>query len=243
MIRAAALLVVLTLAAILFMQWRDWPHAPIPDSASVGGPGDTTSADPGADSGPPLPTPPEPKETYAAVAERTLFRPQRKPEPPQPEEPVPEEPAAADASLDGIDLTAVLIAPGLASAWIKEPGGDQLKRLRLGDDQAGWLVKAILPDRVVFDRRGETNEKILQDFSDLPPPPPAAAPPARPNPASRPGQPPAPGQQTKRQPQPPAAATPQRPPGPPTGQRGTPSTLQQKHNARRSPPQPPQPPQ
>lgn len=230
---------VLALAAILFMQWHDWPRRSVPDSASVGEPDDTPSANPGSDSAAPLPSPPEPKEAYAAVSERTLFRPQRKPEPPQPEEPAPEEPAATDASLDGIDLNAVLIAPGLSSAWIKEAGGEQLKRLRLGDDQAGWSVKAILPDRVVFERQGETNEKILQDFSELTPTPPAAIPPARPAPPGRPNPPAAPHQQTKRQPQPPAGAAPSRPPGPATGPRGTPPTLQQKQNARRSPPQPP----
>jgi general secretion pathway protein N len=238
-IRAWALLVVLSLAAILFMQWRDWPHPPVSDSASLGKPTNAPTTDPASDATALLPGPPEPKETYAAVSDRTLFRPQRKPEPPQVDEPAPEDTAAVDASLDGIDLTAVLIAPGLASAWIKEPSGEQLKRLRLGDDQAGWVVKSILPDRVVFERGGTTNEMILQDFSQRLPPPPAPPPPARPSPAARPGQPPGPNQKTMRPNQPPAAATPQRPPNTATGPRGAPPTLQQKQNARRSIPQPP----
>ncbi len=146
-----ALLVILALAGVLVMQWRDWPRplSPVgPPRAEQG-----AAADPGAatDDSRATPAPPEAKETYASVAERPLFRPQRKPEPPA-AEPEPQPEATPDGTLDGLDLSAVLIFPGVTSAWITDPGTPQLKRLRLGDEQAGWSVKAILADRVVFER-------------------------------------------------------------------------------------------
>ncbi len=195
MIKAAALLVVLALAGILVLQWRDWPRplSPVGPPRSDQG----AAADPGAaaDASLTTPAPPEAKETYASVAERPLFRPQRKPEPPPAAEPTPEPEAVQDGTLEGLDLSAVLISPGATSAWITDPSAPQIKRLRLGDEQAGWSVKAILADRVVFERQGETNELLLRDFSQTPASPPAApAPvPVRPNPAGRPN-PAAPGQ-------------------------------------------------
>ena len=232
MTKAVALLVVLALAGLLFTQWHDWPRPLEP----AGTPTAATPSDPVTASPPPVPGPPEAKETYAAVAEHTLFRPQRKPEPPAPAEPAPEQAASEDGTLDGIDLSAVLIAPGVATAWVKEPNAAQLKRLRLGDDQTGWSVRAILPDRVTLERQGETKDLLLQDFSQPAAPPPAAPPPARPNAAGRPGQPPAPNPTAARQP--PTAGAPQRPPGQVGGPR-PPTPPQSRANARR--PIPPRP--
>lgn len=240
MIRAVALLLVLALAGILVRQWHDWPR-PL-DPALRPDPATTTVEDTAPATLPPMTDPPEAKETYAAVTERTLFRPQRKPEPPQPTEPEPEPAADTDGTLEGLDLSAVLIAPGKEIAWIKDPSAEQLKPLRLGDDQAGWSVKTILPDRVVFERRGETNELILQDFSGpLPPPPVAAPPPPRPNPpAARPGQPPAPKPTAAQQPKTPPTGTPQHRSGPGAGPRSpTPTPPRMRPNVRK--PTPPQP--
>jgi hypothetical protein len=174
----------LALAAVLAMQWRNWPQ-PLPPLES-----ERRANGAAAERGEPAPeaalAPPQGKETFANIAERPLFRPQRKPAPPlsaEPEAP----PATTEAgTLEGVDLSAVLISPGVTVAWIKDPSAPQLKRLRLGDEHAGWSVKSILADRVVLERQGETNELILRDFSKTQPTSPAAPAPAVPTPAGRP---------------------------------------------------------
>ena len=187
----------LALTGVLVMQWRDWPRPLSP----VVPPGAAQGAAAGADQTAGLPTTPallERKEAYAGIAERPLFRPQRQPAPPPSAEPPP--PATVETgSLDGLDLTAILISPEVTSAWIKDPSDPAPKRLRLGDEQAGWSVKAILADRLVFERQGETHELLLLNFSAGQPAPPGAAPPgappatARPTPPTRPGIPVRPG--------------------------------------------------
>ena len=234
MIKAAALLVTLALAGVLVMQWRDWPRPLSP--VAVPGTEADAAADRGAVTGA-LPTTPGPsaaKETYAGVAERPLFRPQRKPAPPQAAEPPPETAVTPDGSLEGVDLNAILISPAVTSAWIKDPSAPELKRLRLGDEQAGWSVKEILADRVVFERQGERNELLLRDFAQAPVAPPTAPVPARPSPAGRPN-PAAP------QRQPPAVREPQRAQAPGADQRvAPPSPPQLRPNVRRPLPQRPQ---
>jgi len=179
MIQAALALVTLVLAAVLVLQWKDWPRSvpPVQGQAPVAAPsGAEPQPGPLAGLGPP-----EGKDTYASVSERPLFRPQRKPEEPLPDEPAADLAPEQVTALEGIDLSAVLIAPGLASAWIKDPALPNLKRLRLGDDYGGWQVKDIQADRLVLERQGETNQLILRDFSQVAPgaTPPAAPPQAR----------------------------------------------------------------
>jgi len=184
-IRSGLLLVTMILAGLLVIQWWQWPPPlpPLdgepPDTAAVNGPDDPASG--------PLDqlALPDSKEAFASVVERPLFRPQRKPPDPQPAEPAPEAASAEETSLEGADLTAVLISPAITMAWIKDPSAPDLKRLRLGDEHAGWSVKGILADRVVLERQGETNELLLRDFVQTQTPPPAVPVPAAPNPAAR----------------------------------------------------------
>ncbi len=184
MIRGLLLGVTLALAGLLVWQWLDWPRTlPAVATRGPGSDGAGSSGDPQTAQVPTL-APTEPKETYASVAERPLFRPQRKPEPPPSAEPATETAPEEAGSLEGADLSAVLISPGVTLAWIKDPSAPDLKRLRLGDDHAGWSVKDIRADRVVFERQGETNELILRDFAQ-PSSPPAAPVPARPSPAAQ----------------------------------------------------------
>ena len=218
MIRVVLAVVTLALAGTLFMQWHDWPQSLSPDATP--GPTSVESTDAGQRDGslPATATLPEAKETYASVSERPLFRPQRKPEPPQSEQPETQPAAQNDGSLEGLDLSAVVISPRVTSAWIRDPSiPEQLKRLRLGDEQAGWSVKSILADRIVFERQGETNDLILMDFTQ--PPPSGSAPaPARPTPARPDGA-------QRKTPSPPRAIPNMQPPG---------------ANQRRMPPIPPQ---
>jgi hypothetical protein len=227
-IRVALALMGVGLGALLAFQWRDWPPPP-PGSQPVG---DVPAVPGGAARPEPDPlarlTPPEPREELAAVTDRPLFRPQRKPPEPEEQEPeaAPEPEEATD--LAGFDLSAVVLTPGVTSAWVKTPGGMGLERLRLGDDLAGWAVKEIQADRLVLERQGERNELILRDFSQSP----AATP--QPPRVVRPGQSPprADDPRMARPPRPPGServAPPRPPPRPP---QATP-------NGRRPLPQPP----
>jgi general secretion pathway protein N len=185
-IRGVLLALVLALGGLLFIQWWHWPPAldvPRSEPAPAVPQDDENATDTLTEL-----APPESREAYASVAERPLFRPARKPPEPLPAEPPPEQPSADAESLDGIDLSAVVIAPGIALAWIKDPSASELKRLRLGDEHAGWSVKDIRPDRLVLERQGEMNELILRDFSQASTassvPVPSAAPRSVPRPAN-----------------------------------------------------------
>lgn len=197
MIRPALALVAAVLAAVLAYQWWGWPPAPTPldslGTASPDGGGAGEAEDPLARLGTP-----EPREAYASVTERPLFRPQRKPPEAEPEAPEQASEAQPAADLAAFDLSAVVITPAIVSAWVRDAKAQELKRLRLGDELEGWAVKDILSDRLVLERQGERNELLLRDFSKLPPP--VAPPPrARPTPAAQ------------RMPQRPIQRTPQRP--------------------------------
>ncbi|MBS1202916.1 MAG: hypothetical protein H6R22_1425 [Chromatiaceae bacterium] len=186
MIRAALALVAL-LVGVLALQWKDWP--PAPSAVGLDLPAGT-GGESGAPGDPdPLArlTPPEPRDSYASVTERPLFRPERKPEEPQPEDAADETQPEVATSLDGMDVSAVIITPAVVAAWIRDPKAPDLKRLRLGDDLEGWSVKEIQSDRVVLERQGELDELLLRDFSKAQAPaaptPPTAR--ARPTPATQ----------------------------------------------------------
>ncbi len=170
MTKAILALLALGLAALLAVQWADWPpEAP----GQVAVPAGEIAAVP--ESGPVVELHPlEDKEDYAAVIERPLFRPDRRPEDDAAEaepEPVPEE----RTDLAGMDLTGVLISPQVTTAWVKDPSQPAPVRLRLGEDLQGWTVKGILADRLVLERQGTTDEIILRAFESQG----SAAPPAQ----------------------------------------------------------------
>ncbi|HYN79173.1 MAG TPA: hypothetical protein VES73_15430 [Lamprocystis sp. (in: g-proteobacteria)] len=202
MIRGALLVLTLALAGLLVFQWRDWPR-PLPTTGTSSAKPDTATVDGGAAPDGPASrlALPESKETFASVAERPLFRPQRRPpDPPSVEPPAAPVPAEA-GSLEGLDLSAVLISPGATMAWIKDPNAPDLKRLRPGDEHVGWSVKDILSDRLVLERQGETNELLLREFAKAQVTPPAGPTKAAPNAVPNPN----PAAQ-QRQPQPPPRA-------------------------------------
>lgn len=199
------LLIVLFLGLVFALQWRGWPPEPV--SAPVGGlesqPEPATP--PSTESPLELLAPPEEKDEYADVIERPLFMPDRRPPSEEPEDAEDEPPASEDASLDRLDLNAVIITPSKAVAWIRDPVQKDLQDVELGDDLNGWTVKEILADRLVLERQGETNTLTLRDYENMPPParrptpvarspqqaPPARAPIRRPTaPAQRPNAPP-----------------------------------------------------
>lgn len=162
--------VLLPLVLLLALQWKGWPPGP-----SRAGLEDTPLESPSAvaesepDPATQL-TPPETKDAYASVTDRPLFRPDRRPE--EPGETDPQAIAGPDeaTSLEGMNLSAVIITPTLVSAWIQDPNEPKLRRLRIGDDLDGWSVQTILPDRVLLERQGEQDALILRDYGKTPAP-------------------------------------------------------------------------
>lgn len=169
MIKWLPRLVALMLGAVLLVQWQDWPRPPSRaglDEPLAPGSGALGQTDQEARLGL---QPAVPKESYASVTERPLFRPDRRPldlsELPTDEVPQPED----TASLDGMDLNAVIITPALTTAWVKDPSQPKTRQVRVGDDLGGWEVQEILPDRLLLERQGERNTLILRDYSQAGP--------------------------------------------------------------------------
>lgn len=167
MIRVVPGIIAAALAGLLLLQWLNWPPPPSTAGLETTPTKTVDTADPSADPAARL-KPPDDRESYASVLERPIFRPDRKPEPP---DDLPEDtaPSSDKTALDAMDLTAVLITPTLVSAWVDEPGKQKLQRLRIGDDFAGWQVREIRDDRVLLERQGETYPLILRDYSKKPP--------------------------------------------------------------------------
>ncbi|WP_200346793.1 hypothetical protein [Halochromatium glycolicum] len=157
-----SLIVLLALAAAL--QWRGWPPAPPPAPASG-------TLD--------LPEPParpsialddtRTAEDYLSVAERPLFSPDRRPPSDEPA-PVVDADAATAEELAGLDVNAILIqSPTLATVWLVPPAQrNELVKKRRGDDYEGWVITAIEPDRVRFERQGQSETLELNDFNAPP---------------------------------------------------------------------------
>jgi hypothetical protein len=159
----------LALLALLILQWKDWPPPPSSidlDETSATDAGAVTEA--GQD---PLANlkPPDDRDNFASITERPLFRPDRKPEPPPDETPAATTDPGTNVELDTLDLSAVMLTPTLASAWVKDPSQPKLQRLRIGDDLEGWSVRDILDDRVLLERQGEEYALILRDYSKATP--------------------------------------------------------------------------
>jgi len=170
MIRPILALAALLLAGVLVYEWSDWPPpSPSDGSARVPGTIGGSAEDPREDLLERL-EPLEDREAYVSVTERPLFRPERRPPEEEPEEETPTPEPEQSEDLAALDLSAVVITPAVMSAWVRDNKAQELKRVRLGDELAGWAVKDILNDRVVLERQGERNELLLRDFSQMPPP-------------------------------------------------------------------------
>ncbi len=180
MMKAVPWVALLVLAGILALQWHDWPPGSLPALPSPDS--DQVSAGP-------TPLAPdllarveawEDKGAYAEVIERPLFLPDRRP----PEEDAGQDQALTEvesASLDGLDLTAVIMTPDETVAWVLDQAKQGLVKLRTGEDVAGWKVQEIRKDRLLLERQGETNTLLLRIYSapSIPPRPQRQGPPRR----------------------------------------------------------------
>ena len=224
MIKLLLVALALGLGGLLYWQWSDWPPpppgpvaGPLPPDAPV-----TTSPDPLAGL-----APAQDREEYAAIKDRPLFRPDRRPQAQEPTD-VVEAPSEVETDLAGFDLTGVIISPAMTTAWVKDPTQQTPVRVRPGESLAGWTIKDILGDRLLVERQGQSDTLYLRDFKApvgpgmTPPPitpPRAAAPPGsaagnrqHPGGVTKPGaaggKPPGPGKSAPTGGQPPPAKTP-----------------------------------
>ena len=110
---------------------------------------------------PTLPTMP-PLQHFSAVTERPLFSPSRQP------------PLQASGDSEGawssFVLAGIVITPDSREALIRHGKPPTIAHLREGQDLEGWVVRSILPDRVVF-AGGDT----LHELRLTPKPPPSSS--------------------------------------------------------------------
>jgi hypothetical protein len=147
-----------------------------------------------------------PESSFAAVLERPVFSPTRRPL-------QASDAKAAPAPSVDFTLIGIVITGAERHALVKSSNGDALERLSEGDELAGWSAVSIGSDRVLF-RRGTVQKEVVLDYK-------APAPPGGPrtkhklaNASAQPGQPPPPpvdGQQ----PQPAPESAPAEPPAAP----------------------------
>jgi hypothetical protein len=139
-----------------------------------------------------------PIEAYAAIGERPLFQPSRRPAPPPPRpDPIaaataapaaPVRPPAPAPVLAPMMLRAVILSNRKREAVLVQPNGTA-STLAEGDTVDGWTLVQVLPDRVVF-RRNEQEQDIGFPVTQTQAKPAAATPhrslnPTPPNPKPR----------------------------------------------------------
>jgi len=174
MIKWVLAVISLGLGGLLYLQWSDWPpQTGLPPAPAA--PGETQAV---ADPDPLVGLSPlDDMNEYAAIKDRPLFRPDRRPRVEDPEDATAEAPPEEAAKLDGMDLAGVLLSPAGSMAWVKDPSQPAPVRVRTGEILAGWTVKDIKADRLVLERQGATDTLPLRTFhapwaSPPPPPPP-----------------------------------------------------------------------
>ncbi len=105
-----------------------------------------------------------PLEAFAAVVERPIFSPDRRP--PAAEAALKEDSAAPQAVLTGI-----IIAESERIALVRTEADGRIVRLRPGQRVDGWRLVAVEPDRAMF-RRGEAEVILELAYDESSPAPP-----------------------------------------------------------------------
>lgn len=150
----------LALGALLWLRVSQSDAPP----ASVGAQAPPTPAAPAR--GAVYPVRLEKLDSYAAIAERPLFSPTRRPAEPAPDT-APSQPRKSLARfvLSGV----IIVSPEEKIALLRESKSPSAQRLSEGDEIAGWRIDKILPDRVILISGDKTAE--IELWSDRQPPP------------------------------------------------------------------------
>lgn len=114
------------------------------------------------------------QSAYAAIAERPLFSPTRRPLESAPST-AANQPRKSPAKfvLTGV----IIVSPEEKIALLREARSPTAQRLSEGQSIAGWRIEKIMPDRVILASGDETAEILL--WSDQEPPPRQPAKPPR----------------------------------------------------------------
>ena len=145
----------LVLAAFVYVQVQREAPGPAPSG--------------GGEATPPLAALPDqpsytmaPAENFAAILERPLFSPTRRP---------PAQGVAATIAPEPelqVTLVGVIISSEEQIAIVRLNDADRFARLSVGDSFQGWILDSIEPSRITF-RRGDGEEHIELTY-DVPPP-------------------------------------------------------------------------
>lgn len=124
------------------------------------------------------------RNAYAAIAERPLFSPTRRPvtAPLQAGTSQPRK-SLAKFVLSGI----IIVSPEEKIALLREAKSPDTQRLSEGQEIAGWRIEKILPDRVILVSGDETAE--IELWSERQPPPRQTRQPGQPGQTGRPSRP------------------------------------------------------
>jgi hypothetical protein len=158
------------LGAKVYDEWLGLQQ-PVTIEAPVAATGDAPASLP---LGPSLTTPGE--DSFAAIIERPLFSPSRRPAEAAPA-PAPETVAAApaEASLDFV-LVGTIVSGDERVALVETKGDGKIVQVRERGEVLGWTALLIEDGRVVF-RRGRAEEELVLRYEDpvpsdkIPPPP------------------------------------------------------------------------
>jgi general secretion pathway protein N len=132
-------------------------------------------------------TPPKPLATYVDIWQRPLFTADRKPM-------VPPSGDAQGASLGDLELTGIIMTPGLRMALLHDRTGNREVRVREGAalPDGRWMLGTLSARSATFDSGGEKKELVLKVSAPTPSKPGTAQAPGVPSPMQPPMQPPQP---------------------------------------------------
>ncbi len=163
--RPSALLIglCLILGGVIYLELSFGPShraaSPIPIAPGPPEPAVLLVADPGFAMKPP--------DDFSEIAQRPLFIPSRRPLPPDTEPPRPS-PGPRKAKRHRFTLKGVVIVADERMAVLQRRRSRTVLRVVEGQQIDGWLVEAIMPDRVVL-RQGEMTEVVaLRDIFNAP---------------------------------------------------------------------------
>ncbi len=97
-----------------------------------------------------------PIEDFGETLDRPLFSKIRRPPPPEPDAPAD---APKKKQTVKVRLAGVVISPQERVALVQEPRAREITRLKVGQEIEGWVLEAILADRIVL-RFGELREEV-----------------------------------------------------------------------------------
>jgi hypothetical protein len=102
-----------------------------------------------------------PIEHFSETVTRPLFMSTRRP--PEPGAPTAATPERATTVLPALEVSGIVISPRERLALLARGRSSEVIRVFEGELVEGWVVRSILPDRVILERDGRQQELMLKD--------------------------------------------------------------------------------